>query len=50
MFIASLKAGTVFLWFMHLKYDGNDNRSIIASTLGFLALFIGFSALDLFTR
>tara|TARA_B100001971_G_scaffold111191_1_gene102167 strand:- start:114143 stop:114418 length:276 start_codon:yes stop_codon:yes gene_type:complete len=50
MFIATCKALTVFLWFMHLKYDGNQNRAIIFSTLGFLALFIGFSALDLFTR
>lgn len=50
MFIASAKALTVFLWFMHLKYDSNQNRAIIASTLGFLALFVGFAAADLFTR
>ena len=50
MFIASCKALTVFLWFMHLKYDDNQNRAIIFSTIGFLALFIGLSAVDLFTR
>jgi len=50
MFLASCKALIVFLWFMHLKYDGNQNRSIIFSTLAFLALFIGFTAADIFTR
>ena len=50
MFIATCKALTVFLWFMHLKYDGVENRAIIFSTIGFLALFVGLSAADLFTR
>ena len=48
--IASVKATLVFLWFMHLKYDGVANRVIIFSTLAFLALFIGFSAGDIWTR
>ena len=50
MLIASVKAITVFLWFMHLKYDGMMNRVIIFSTFAFLALMYGLSASDLFTR
>lgn len=50
MFIASVKAATVFLWFMHLKYDGMMNRVIIFSTFAFLLLFWGFSAGDIASR
>lgn len=50
MFIATVKAGTVLLWFMHLKYDGMMNRVIILSTFAFLFLMFGLSATDLFTR
>ena len=50
MLIASAKACVVFLWFMHLKYDGWMNRVIVIGALVFLALMYGFSAIDLFTR
>lgn len=50
MGIASLKAFIVLAWFMHLKYDGKMNRAIFLSCFAFLALLVGFSALDLFTR
>lgn len=50
MFIACCKAGIVFSWFMHLKYDGMMNRVIALCGLAFLALFIGFSVVDLCAR
>lgn len=50
MLIASIKAVTVFLWFMHLKYDGLMNRVIIFSTFIFLLLMYGFSAGDIASR
>lgn len=50
MIIASAKAIVVALWFMHLKYDTKVNRAIVLSTLAFLGLFVGFSAIDIFTR
>jgi cytochrome c oxidase subunit 4 len=50
MGIAGLKAFIVLSWFMHLKYDGNMNRAIFLSAFVFLALLVGLSALDLFTR
>ena len=50
MFIACCKAGIVLSWFMHLKYDGMINRVIALCGLAFLALFIGFSAIDLCSR
>ncbi|MEE2672010.1 MAG: cytochrome C oxidase subunit IV family protein [Bdellovibrionota bacterium] len=50
MFIACCKAGIVLSWFMHLKYDGMSNRVIALCGLAFLALFIGFSAVDLCSR
>ena len=50
MFIACCKAGIVLAWFMHLKYDGKENRVIALCGIAFLALFIGFSATDLCSR
>ena len=50
MAIACTKAGIVLAWFMHLKYDGLMNRVIALCGLAFLALFIGFSYIDLFFR
>lgn len=50
MFIASLKASIVLSWFMHLKYDGKMNRAIFFSAFFFLALMIGLTASDIFTR
>lgn len=48
--IAAVKAALVMLWFMHLKYDNILNRIIFGTGFFFLALFFGFSALDVFTR
>ena len=50
MFIASIKATIVFLWFMHLKYDGYLNRVIAITAIIFLLIMYGFSAADIFTR
>lgn len=50
MVIASCKAFIVLGWFMHLKYDGLLNRVVAVCGLAFLALFIGFSYLDIFSR
>lgn len=50
MLIATVKAATVLLWFMHLKYDGMMNRVIVLSAFAFLFLMYGLSAVDLFTR
>jgi cytochrome c oxidase subunit 4 len=48
--IAGVKAWLVMAWFMHLKYDKPTNRIIFATGFFFLALLIGISALDIFTR
>ena len=48
--IAAVKASLVLLYFMHLKYDNMQIRVIFGSSLIFLALLIGFSALDIWTR
>ena len=48
--IAAVKAALVLLYFMHLKYDNMQNRVIFGSGVFFLALLIGFSALDIWTR
>lgn len=48
--IAAIKASLVLLYFMHLKYDNMTNRVIFGSGFMFLAILIGFSALDIWTR
>ncbi len=48
--IAGVKAWLVMAWFMHLKYDKPTNRIIFATGFFFLALLIGISMLDIFTR
>lgn len=50
MFIASLKAGIVFAWFMHLKYEGLMNRVIALCSFAFLLLLFSVSAIDYFSR
>ena len=50
MFIACFKAGIVFAWFMHLKYEGMMNRAIALCGAAFLLLFFGVSAIDQFSR
>ena len=48
--IAGVKAFLVMSWFMHLKYDKPTNKIIFATGFFFLALLIGISMLDIFTR
>lgn len=44
--IATLKAGLVALFFMHLRHDKAFNGIILLFTLGFAALFICFALMD----
>ena len=50
MLIASIKAGLVLAFFMHLKYD--DRLFIVGfgTSVFFLALLYAFSWLDIYTR
>lgn len=50
MFIASIKAALVCLFFMHLKYDKPLNRLTFISGLFFLSLFFIFTLADTLTR
>ena len=50
LIIASIKAGAVALYFMHLKYEDNMTWVFIIFPLVLLFIFIGFSAGDVFTR
>jgi cytochrome c oxidase subunit 4 len=50
MFVATLKATLVLLYFMHLKYDHLLNRTIFLSAFFFLALLFVFSMGDIITR
>jgi caa(3)-type oxidase subunit IV len=50
MLIATAKAFAVVLFFMGMKYDANDNRAIFGSSFIFLFIFLGFTAMDLFSR
>ncbi len=48
--ITPLKAGLVFFYFMHLKYEKPFLRFLVLITLASLVLFIGFLFLDLSYR
>ncbi len=48
--ITPLKAGLVFFYFMHLKYEKPFLKSMVLITLALLILFIGFIFLDLSYR
>ncbi len=48
--IASLKAGLVIAFFMHMKYEGRILRWMLFVTLVTLAIFIGFTFLDVLYR
>jgi len=48
--IATTKAGVVALIFMHLKWDHKFHTLIFASSLIFLAIFIGFTMFDTANR
>jgi len=44
--IATIKAGLVALYFMHLRYDKPFNGVVLITSLAFVMLFIGFALLD----
>jgi cytochrome c oxidase subunit IV len=44
--IATVKAGLVALYFMHLRYDAPLNGAIFVFSLVFVALFLGFTLMD----
>jgi cytochrome c oxidase subunit IV len=46
MGIATLKAGLVALYFMHLRYDHPFNAIIFLTALVFLAIFVSITLLD----
>ena len=48
--ITPLKAGLVFYYFMHLKYEKPFLKFLVLITLAALILFIGFIFLDLSYR
>lgn len=50
MVIATTKALLVMLFFMGLRYDGQENNVTIFSSFVFLAIFVGLSGADLFYR
>lgn len=50
MFIATTKALMVILFFMGLKYDDRENRTIFGSSFVFFAIFVVLTACDIFTR
>ncbi|MBI4228586.1 MAG: cytochrome C oxidase subunit IV family protein [Deltaproteobacteria bacterium] len=48
--IASIKAGLVALFFMHLKYEDKVTWIFVLYPLGLLALLIGLNISDVFYR
>lgn len=48
--ITPLKAGLVFFYFMHLKYEKPFLKFLVLMTLALLIMFIGFIFLDLSYR
>ena len=46
MLIATVKASLVAVYFMHLRYDSPFNALIFVFSLLFVALFIGFTLVD----
>jgi cytochrome c oxidase subunit 4 len=48
--LTPLKAGLVFFYFMHLKYEKPFLKGLVLLTLALLILFIGLTFLDVFMR
>ncbi len=46
LFIATVKAGLVILFFMHLLWDKPLNAIFFLSSIIFVALFLGFTLMD----
>lgn len=50
MLVACIKATLVCTFFMHLKYDERFNVLVFVSSLFFMAVFFGFTMLDVASR
>jgi cytochrome c oxidase subunit 4 len=50
LLIATVKAGLVLAFFMHLKYEGRFLKGLLALTLLTLTLFIGLTFVDVWYR
>ncbi len=48
--IATVKAGLVLAYFMHLKYEGRFLKGLLALTLMVLTLLIGMTFVDVWYR
>jgi len=48
--IASMKAGLVLAFFMHLKYEGRFLKGMLALALSALTLLIGLTFVDVWLR
>jgi cytochrome c oxidase subunit IV len=48
--IASIKAGLVLAFFMHLKYEGRFLKGILSLTIFALTLLIGLTFVDVWLR
>ncbi len=48
--IASVKAGLVLAFFMHLKYEGRFLKGMLTVTLSALTLLIGMTFVDVWLR
>ena len=50
LLIATVKAGLVLAFFMHLKYEGRFLKGLLLLTLSALTLFIGLTFVDVWYR
>ena len=50
LLIATVKAGLVLAFFMHLKYEGRFLKGMLLLTLSALTLFIGLTFVDVWYR
>jgi cytochrome c oxidase subunit 4 len=50
LILTPVKAGLVFFYFMHLKYEKPYLRALLFFTLGLLILFIGLLFFDILNR
>lgn len=48
--IASIKAGLVLFFFMHLKYEGRFLKAMLTLTLAALTFLIGLTFIDIWYR
>ena len=46
MFIATIKASLVLLYFMHLRWDRPFNAVVLIASLAFVSLFVSFALMD----